>query len=251
MNFNNLKVKNKITVVIIAVAIIASISGIVSIFMMNSIKSEYDYALVNYGFAQGDVGAIMGNLARLDCEIHDSVGYLNEEASVTAANRMPEFVSTIDEYFDKVEVGLVTEESRSIFNTAKTAWGNYQSLANNLVQITLGSVDSELVADVQARLRNELDPYFDTVYDNMTALMELKVRQGDEAADDCASKAMFSVIMVCCLVVLAMILGFVFSAKIANGIAKGAGARRFTFAAAGGPQQGRNWRYGGSLPSGG
>ena len=40
MNFKDLKVKNKITVAVIGIAILASISGIVSAFMMSGIQNN-------------------------------------------------------------------------------------------------------------------------------------------------------------------------------------------------------------------
>ena len=63
MNFKDLKVKSKITVVVIGVAILASLSGIVSVFMMSNIQHKYDDALQNFGFAQGDIGMVMRSLA--------------------------------------------------------------------------------------------------------------------------------------------------------------------------------------------
>ena len=66
MNFKDLKVKSKITVVVIGVAILASLSGIVSVFMMSNIQHKYDDALQNFGFAQGDIGMVMSSLAQLN-----------------------------------------------------------------------------------------------------------------------------------------------------------------------------------------
>ncbi len=220
MKFKNLKVKNKITIAIIGVAILASISGIVSVFMMNGINNTYDYALKNFGFAQGDVGEVLGNLARLDGKVHDAIGYLNNDASVAAANEMSGLIANINQYMDEVEASLVSDASRASFNEAKAAWESYQSVADNLVQMSLGSTDSDLVGSVQQRLREDLDPYFERVYNNMDALMELKVQQGDDAAEGAASKALFSVILVVVLVVMAMLLGLFLSASISNGIAK-------------------------------
>ena len=62
MNFKDLKVKNKITVAVIGIAILASISGIVSAFMMSGIQKQYDNALEKFGFAQGDVGMVLSSL---------------------------------------------------------------------------------------------------------------------------------------------------------------------------------------------
>lgn len=220
MNFKNLRVKNKITIAVIGVAILASISGIVSVFMMSSIQKDYDYALENFGFAQGDIGMVMGSLAKLDGQVHDAIGYLDAASKKAASEEMGVLSSTIDEYMDKVEASLVSDASRSTFNDAKNAWNSYKSVCQNLVQGTLGVTDSELVAAAQERLRNDLKPYFDRMYNNMASLMDLKVAQGDGDQKDIARSALISLIIVISLIVLAMLLGLLLSARISNGIAK-------------------------------
>ena len=198
----------------------ASISGIVSVFMMSSIQKDYDYALENFGFAQGDIGMVMGSLAKLDGQVHDAIGYLDSAAKKAASDEMANLVSTINEYLDKVEASLVSDASRSTFNDAKNAWSSYQSVCQNLVEGTIGVTDSELVATAQERLRSDLKPYFDRMYADMADLMDLKVAQGDADQEEIARSAFISLIIVITLIVLAMVLGLLLSAKISNGIAK-------------------------------
>ncbi len=220
MNFNNLKVKNKITIVIISVAFLASISGIVSVFLMGNIQRQYDAALKDYGFAQGDIGIAMATLAELDGEVHDAIGYLDGNASMEAANKRAELIDRVDEYLAKVEPALVSESTRKAFNDAQTAWTNYQSISDDLVNLTYGVTDAEIVLSAQGRLRNELDGYFENMYNSLKSLMDIKVQQGDEAASGVANEVLFCVIAVACLIITAMLLGLFLAAKIANGIAK-------------------------------
>ena len=196
MNFNNLKVKNKITIVIISVAFLASISGIVSVFLMGNIQRQYDAALKDYGFAQGDIGIAMATLAELDGEVHDAIGYLDGNASMEAANKRAELIDRVDEYLAKVEPALVSESTRKAFNDAQTAWTNYQSISDDLVNLTYGVTDAEIVLSAQGRLRNELDGYFENMYNSLKSLMDIKVQQGDEAASGVANEELFCVIAV-------------------------------------------------------
>ncbi len=220
MNFKNLKVKNKITITVIGIAILASISGIVSVFMMSSIQKEYNYALEKFGFAQGDVGMVMGTLAQLDGEVHDAVSFLDGDASKAASTKMASLVATINEYMTKVEESLVSDASRATFNDAKNAWASYQSVCQNLIESSLGVTDSEFVAAAQSRLLNDLDPYYDRMYNNMASLMDLKVQQGDDEQEQAAQTVLMSVIIVIVLVLVALLLGLFMSGKISNGIAK-------------------------------
>lgn len=220
MNFKDLKVKNKITVAVIGIAILASISGIVSAFMMSSIQKEYDNALEKFGFAQGDVGMVLGSLAQLDGAVHDTVGYLNADAKKEAANKTTELVDTINKYMAEVESSLVSDASKATFADAKTAWSSYQSITKDLLEDAINDTDSQSIGDDQLRLRNELAPVYERMYNNVSSLMELKMQQGDDIRDEVSRSALISVIIVITLIVLAMLLGLFISAKISNGIAK-------------------------------
>ena len=220
MNFKDLKVKNKITVAVIGIAILASISGIVSAFMMSGIQKQYDNALERFGFAQGDVGMVLSSLAQLDGAVHDAIGYLNADAKKEAANKTTELVATIDKYMAEVESSLVSDASKATFADAQTAWSSYQSITKNLLESALGVTDVQSIGDEQQRLRNELLPVYERMYKNISALMELKMEQGDETRAEVNRSALVSLIIVISLIVLAMLLGLFISAKISNGIAK-------------------------------
>jgi len=63
-------------------------------------------------------------------------------------------------------------------------------------------------------------PVYERMYKNISALMELKMEQGDETRAEVNRSALVSLIIVISLIVLAMLLGLFISAKISNGIAK-------------------------------
>lgn len=178
MNFKDLKVKSKITVVVIGVAILASLSGIVSVFMMSNIQHKYDDALQNFGFAQGDIGMVMSSLAQLDGEVHDAIGYLDAETSRNSANSVTTLIASVEDYLAKVETSLVSDANKATYANIKTAWASYQTLSRELVNAASDNKDSAVVSGVQARLVNELDPYYNSMLKDLASLMDLKVEQG-------------------------------------------------------------------------
>ncbi len=220
MNFKDLKVKSKITVVVIGVAILASLSGIVSVFMMSNIQHKYDDALQNFGFAQGDIGMVMSSLAQLDGEVHDAIGYLDAETSRNSANSVTTLIASVEDYLAKVETSLVSDANKATYANIKTAWASYQTLSRELVNAASDNKDSAVVSGVQARLVNELDPYYNSMLKDLASLMDLKVEQGDARSAEANNAVMLGVGVVGTMIVLAMLLGMFFSAKISNGIAK-------------------------------
>ena len=220
MNFKDLKVKSKITVVVIGVAILASLSGIVSVFMMSNIQHKYDDALQNFGFAQGDIGMVMSSLAQLNGEVHDAIGYLDAETSRNSANSVTTLIASVEDYLAKVETSLVSDANKATYANIKTAWASYQTLSRELVNAASDNKDSAVVSGVQARLVNELDPYYNSMLKDLASLMDLKVEQGDARSAEANNAVMLGVGVVGTMIVLAMLLGMFFSAKISNGIAK-------------------------------
>lgn len=63
----NLNIGKRLVMAFILVAIIASTSGIVSIFTTQNLDRQYSDALTNFGFPQGDVGNAMLALANSRC----------------------------------------------------------------------------------------------------------------------------------------------------------------------------------------
>lgn len=220
MKFKNLKVRKKITISVIGIAILASISGLVSIFLMSDIQQRYDDGLTYFGFAQGDVGMAMGDLAQLDGRVHDAISYIDASASQSAKSEIPDLISNIQKYMDEVEASLQSDTAKSQFAAAKTAWGTYQTLAKELADQGVGITDEFTMRQLQSRLTSELDTSYDAMYDNLSSLMNEKVRQGDEMRDQVANVVVICRIIVIALIVIAMLLGLMVTSKISKDIAK-------------------------------
>ncbi len=220
MKFKNLKVRKKITISVIGIAILASISGLVSTFLMSDIQQRYDDGLTYFGFAQGDVGMAMGDLAQLDGRVHDAISYIDASASQSAKSEIPDLISNIQKYMDEVESSLQSDTAKSQFATAKTAWGTYQTLAKELADQGVSITDEFTMRQLQSRLTSELDTSYDAIYDSLSSLMDEKVRQGDEMREQVANVVVICRVIVLALIIIALLLGLMVTSKISKDIAK-------------------------------
>ncbi len=220
MKFKNLKVRKKITISVIGIAILASISGLVSTFLMSDIQQRYDDGLTYFGFAQGDVGMAMGDLAQLDGRVHDAISYIDASASQSAKSEIPDLISNIQQYMDEVESSLQSDTAKSQFATAKTAWGTYQTLAKELADQGVSITDEFTMRQLQSRLTSELDTSYDAIYDSLSSLMNEKVRQGDEMREQVANVVVICRVIVFALIIIALLLGLMVTSKISKDIAK-------------------------------
>ena len=219
MKLNRLSVKRRITLAVVGITVIASISGLVSSVMMHNIQQQYDSGLERYGFAQGDAGMVLGAFAKLDGKVHDAVSCLDADIRKESQGEMEALVNTVNEYMAEVENSLVTDSAMATYNTAETAWNDYLIKAKDLMTRVTGNMSESTRRQLQDEMFNDLDKDFDTIYDNVRSLLELKITQGDDLKHEVATTSMICLCIVAALIVIALVLGLVVSASISRGIA--------------------------------
>lgn len=226
MSFKNLRVKQKITITMIGITILASIAGVVSVFLLRNVQSEYNDGMEKFGFAQGDVGMLLGTITSFDSECYDMINGLQASIREEAKNQVSTIGAQIDGMFDEVEKTLVSDASKATFNEAKTAWGNYKNVVDTLTTASnsfrTGDVYTELenIMALQTRMDNEMEPLFNTIYNDLSNLLELKMQQGDDMQEEVNGLVLMCILIVVALIVISLLLGVFMSAKISNGIAK-------------------------------
>ena len=132
MKLKQLRVREKIMAAVLAIAILASVSGIISSFSMGDVQKRYHQGLEHYGFAQGSIGIVMTTAAQYDREVHDSIGFIDAGYRDTARGEISAYVETIDKYMAEIKAQLVSDEAKSYYNNAETAWNNYRNIADRL-----------------------------------------------------------------------------------------------------------------------
>ncbi len=220
MKLNQLKVKKRITLAVAGVTVLASVSGVVSTFMMNDIRSKYTDALDRYGFAQGDAGMVLGAFAKLDGKVHDAISCLDPQIRSNSEADMDELVETVGTYLEEVHGTLRSQDTIAVYNQVQADWQAYLSKSEELLREVGDNMSESARRTLQRRMIDELDKTFDSVFDNVQWLLEHKVEQGNEVQEQVAFSATISICIVIALIAVAFVIGAILSAGISNGIAK-------------------------------
>lgn len=215
---NRMKIKKKLMTGFIMVAILASLSGILSVIFMKIIDTRYSNALVNYGFAQGDIGKLLAVIGQVDGEVHDAISLLNDGDVQAARASYQKQVAEVEPYLEIVRKTTSNANEDQYVEKASQLWEQYQKKAEELMEAG-NTTDTETVKKVQASLINELDPLYSQFYDEVVGLMSLYVNTGTELS---SSLTMFVYIILACviaIIVIAMIVSFIVGNRIAKGVA--------------------------------
>lgn len=201
------------------VSIIASIAGVVSAGLMKMIDTQYSAALVQYGFAQGDIGKAMDCFGKINANVHDAVGYLVEEDVMAAQENVAAYEVELPTYLDTVEAGLTNPNDIQSMKVIKQEWENYRTLADDIMKQG-DSVEAAVTSAAQARLVKELDPVYFAITDNLTSIMNSKVDNGYVISEELTSLGFMALAGVIVLIIVAFFISMRFGISISKGIAE-------------------------------
>lgn len=212
------KIRQKLMFGFIVVSLIASLSGIISVILMRIVDTQYSNALVNYGFAQGDIGQLLAVIGELDGEVHDAISLLDDEAVVAAQKGYSNQVDKVEPYLNTISSTAITPEEQNLVSQAKTYWSQYKAKAEELM--TLGnSIDTEIVKEAQKGLVQDLDPIYSNFYNTVVSLMQSKVDSGTDLSNSLTSLVFMILMIVIAIIIVALAISVVIGSKVATGVA--------------------------------
>lgn len=220
MNFKKMNVKKKLLVAFIIVALVSSMSGVISVFVMNNMDKGYSNALTNYGFAQGDIGEALVCMAEAQKAVVCIVSFTDRD-DITS---MKEYLAEMDKeyteiWFPKVAASLQTDEGKVILDDIKTKAKNWATIMEKVLEIgdTTDPVRSQIA---QKMMVEELFPAYDEFYGAFSNLMDNKQKNGNSLSDKLSAGATTSMVMIGVLSILAFVISIGLGIFIANGISR-------------------------------
>lgn len=215
----------KIAAIMAAVVVFTLISMIV-------ISYQYSNALKNFGFAQGDIGTAMFEFADIRSSLRAAIGYDDPEAIDTVVAQHSELKSAFEESFAEIENTIVSKSGRATYDEIKSELDTYWELDAKIMEIG-ASTDRELCKQAQDIALTELAPVYQSIYDKMAALLEVKVKEGNSLSLMLNISLWVLIAVIIVIIALTMLLstklGKKFSKKIADPLSS-LGARFKTFA---------------------
>lgn len=226
------KIKKRLTVSFIAVACIASVAGIVACIAMFYLANQYDFALVNYGFSQADIGKAMTAFADSRSYTRGVIGYSEAEDIATALTKHDEAKAQTEEQLDLMDDTLTTADEEAAYALIKTNVDAYWTLESQILEQGQ-STDPEEIKAAQRREIDELAPVYDAAYDAFAALLNTNVVVGNQLQTSLSTMRIVLLLVIIVVIIVAVLGSLFMGTNIANGIAKplqGLSDRLVTFA---------------------
>lgn len=215
----NMKIGKRLIIAFITVAVIASISGVVSIFTTTNIDTNYSHAIINFGFAQGDIGKAMLMIADNKRAVRDIVNCTDQEQIDAAKADLKTNSEKYNGYVTAVEKTLTTDQTRALYATAQEALIKYTAKRDEVIKLgdTTDPVQSEAA---RTMMFDELDPLYDEVYKAWADIMTYKVTYGEQQSADLTRQSNMTTLINITLVCVALLAAVLLGIFISHGISR-------------------------------
>lgn len=217
--FKKFRIKQRLTISFIMVAVIASIAAIVGVAATAYVANQYSYALVNYGFSQGDVGKTMVTFADAHSASRAVIGYLDSDIMADSLKTHDEKKESCQNYMEALKKTLTSPEEIEVYNAADSAMKQYWELEAQILELG-NSTEEERSRQAQMIAANELLPIYEETYAELAELMNLNVTTGNNLQNRLTSLQMILIVTIIVIIIASIVLSVLLGNNIAGGIAR-------------------------------
>lgn len=211
---NNYQIKDRLVRAFIAVACILTTVSAVVLVTMVIVSNIYSSVLIDYGFAQGDIGRAMSQFADTRSAMRGIIGYDDQDAIDTLLGNRDTYKKAFTDEFNKLESAMLTAENKKLYNDLKTKLEDYWKLEAEIIEQG-ATTDRERCKLAQDKALSELAPLYNDIYTELTQIMDIKVDKGQSL-----SNTLSTVVIILIVIMIVIIAGSIFFAlTLGKGIA--------------------------------
>ena len=215
---NNLQIRDRLIRAFIMIAcMLAAVSAVILITMI-VMSRLYASSIVDYGFAQGDIGRAMAQFADTRSAMRGIIGYDDQDTINTLLANRKSYKENFTEEFEKLESSMVTAENKKLYNDIKSKLVDYWKIEEEIV--TQGStIDIAQSKLAQERAVTVLIPMYNEIYDDLTQIMDVKVAKGQSVSNNLTMIIIILTVVMIIIIAVSIIFAISLGKGIANSIA--------------------------------
>lgn len=216
--WNNLQIRDRLVKAFVTVACIMTAVSAVILITMFILSRLYASALINYGFAQGDIGRAMAQFADSRSAMRGIIGYDEQEAIDTLLVNHETYKAEFTREFNSLESAMVTQENKELYRDVQDKIEDYWAFEQEI--ITQGATtDLEQCKLAQDKALSELAPMYNEIYDDLTQIMEIKVEKGQSMSNILTTVVIALIVIIIVVITVSIIFALSLGKGIADSIA--------------------------------
>lgn len=213
---NNMKVKQRLILCFVLVVLFSSISGILGTVLLVRTDSNYSKALVENGFAQGEIGEFNTYLNKGGAVVRDII-FLTDEKDLTEAQKELEEVAALTtQALDALKVNCQSEQELALIKTIDQKLPVYRDLRDQVVKLGLANQNDEALA----LFREQARPVLNEIMAAAQSLADLNVDMGNEVSNSLSAQSRITIVVIIAIIAVVVVISLLFAVAIAKSFAE-------------------------------
>lgn len=202
-------------IVVIVLMSIGTTLGAITLFYTTR---QYNAALENYGFSQGDIGKAMISFADMRSATRAGIGEDDTELIEASVKEHDAQAEECSKNMKLIKECLSSKEEKAIYEKIETTMREYYTIEAEVLEL---GTTKDLSKSVQAQkmAAEKLDPAYDQVYDNMKDLLDLKEKEGNALKSLLLKAINIAVIILIVVLIISISISNVLARTVSNATA--------------------------------
>ncbi len=216
INLEKLSIRKKLRISFIILSIIGAIACGISLILLEKTTNDYEYALENYGFSQGDVGKLCIEIQNSNTYVRDMLLQTDHDALKQTEKSLKECLNNINTQLAVVEKTITTDEEKETFNIISQSLSDYQSIRDKVLLFGV----AERVDEGVELLNSDGAPLMEAITSNTSKLLQIKIDTCNKLSSKIKTLKYITIVVILIIIVLLFVLTTILSKKIINLITK-------------------------------
>ena len=214
---NSMQIKERLTKAFLVIAGMLTLVSVIGLVTLIIVSNTYSKALVDYGFAQGDVGKAMAVFADTRSALRGAIGYERQDDIDKMVNEHANSKEEFLQAFASMERTMVTSANKKLYQEIGQELESYWKLEQQIMELG-ATEEQEKCAEAQKIAIEELMPMYEHIYSDLTEIMDLKVSFGNQRSQQLTILCTVLSFAIGAVIILAIFVAMRIGTAIANSI---------------------------------
>lgn len=214
--FKNMKIGKRLISAFVLVTIIASVAGLLGVYLFSKTDTDYSYALENYGFASGKVGMLSSEIQANRAAIRDIVFLPDKAQKDTAYSKIQDSIVKINTLMEEIRVTNTSGAAKELFDTIEKEIADYRSVRDQVIELGMAGEQEQ----AYALLAGTAGPQIDKIAQDIEVLYQMNFEAGQATSRELSSFGQIMLIVMVVCIVAGYFIAIVFAIFISRGIAR-------------------------------
>lgn len=212
---SNMKVQPRLILSFVVVVIIASISGLIGMFLMLKADADYSKALIENGFSQGEIGSFNTYINKGGAIVRDII-MLTDDADIKASvAELEQLQTNTTDALNQVKENCQTPEEQKFIATIDEKLPEYRTLRDEVISLGNANLNDEALD----MFHTKAQPVLNEIMAAAEGLADLNVTLGTEASASLTSQSKMATLGIIIVIIVSMVISILFATYTAKSFA--------------------------------